>query len=231
MSSSIHQDLQSQLLQIDNLTFSIASVFLWLAIGTSCFIIFSIIVPLFRNYETFQKKAEFVCYFTGMLHAAVSSSLGYYGIYYTCDGWEQGKTPINDEYCLTHPKDIHYKLLLHTAGFLIYDLIIYGALVGAKGTLANQTYIHHVLGASGFYLTLYTEDVTVLHGVMSLLLEASTVFLDLRWFVYEFKVTNPIIPLLNTGGLFVAYLSSRVFFQTYISFYIAYPRFYEIWVL
>lgn len=102
---------------------------------------------------------------------------------------------------------------------------------GAKGTLATQTFIHHILGASGFYLTLYTEDVPVVFGVMSLLLEASTVFLDLRWFIYEFKITNTLIPLLNTGSLFIAYLFSRVFYQTYISFFIAYPHFYRGWVL
>lgn len=158
-----------------------------------------------------------------MLHAIVSTSLGYYGIFYTCDGWEQGKTPLNDENCLINPKDIHYKLLLHTAGFLIYDLILYGLLVGAKGTLAVQTFIHHILGASGFYLTLYTEDVPVVFGVLSLLLEASTVFLDLRWFIYEFKIKNTLVPLLNTGSLFIAYLFSRIFFQSYISFVIAYP--------
>ena len=100
-----------------------------MAIGCLCYLIFIVVVPLFRSYETSQKRAEFICYFTGMLHAVASTSLGYYGLFYTCEGWEQGRTPLNDEKCLLNPKDIHYKLLLHTAGFLIYDLLLYAFLV------------------------------------------------------------------------------------------------------
>ena len=110
-------------------------------------------------------------------------------------------------------------------------MIIYGIFVGAKGTLALQTFIHHVLGASGFYLTLYTEGVPATFGVMSLLLEASTIFLDLRWFIFEFKLQDTVLQLINTGCIFFSYLFARIFFQSYISFVLAYPNFYKSWVL
>lgn len=84
--------------------------------------------------------------------------------------------------------------------------------------------IHHILGSSSFFLTFYTEDVPVVFGVLSLALEVSTIFLDLRWFTFEFKIPGTLIPLINSSLLTISYLVFRVFYQTYIGFVIAYPQ-------
>ena len=133
---------------------------------------------------------EFVLYWTGLVHAVVATYASWYCYYYTCDNWEQGITPINDEKCLVTAKDIHYKMILNSSSYLVYDFICYFFIVQAKGALATQTYIHHILGSLSFYLTLYTEGVPVVFGALSLSLEASSVFLNIRWFTFEFKIKN-----------------------------------------
>ena len=133
------------------------------------------------------------------------------------------------------PLDIWYTILSYTALLCKFSIFLNHHLFffcsQAQGTLAYQTYIHHLLGFTGFYLTLYTEGIPVIFGVMSLSLEASTIFLNLRWFTFEFKVKGTTIPLINSTMLFLAYFFARMIFQTYISFWLAYPNFYKTWIL
>ena len=100
----------------------------------------------------------------------------------------------------------------------------------AKGELANQTFIHHILGSSSFYMTFYTEDVPVIFGVLSLALEVSTVFLNIRWFTFEFKIPGTLIPLINSGLLTISYFIFRILFQSYIGFWIAYPQAWKLFI-
>ena len=174
-----------------------------------------------------EKKLEFTAYFTGSLHALLSTMAAFYGIFMSCDGYEKGVTPINDYTCLSKPKDIHYKIVIFTATYLVYDFILYFGLVGPKGTLAKQTFIHHVMGASGMYITIYTGGVPVVFSVISLVIEFSSIFANLRWFTFEFKVKSVIWPAINSGLLFLTYLAFRIIFQTYIAFKLCYPWIYQ----
>ena len=103
-------------------------------------------------------------------------------------------------------------MLFNTAGYLVYDFLLFYFVVQARGTLATQTFIHHTMGATGFYLVAYCQDVTVIFGVMTLAVEISTIFLNLRWFTFEFNIKNPIIPAVNSGMLFITYFFGRILF-------------------
>lgn len=153
--------------------------------------------------------------------------MAYYSMFYTCDGWEKGVTPLNDFDCMSHPKDIHYKIVLFTAGFLVYDFILYFWLVGAQGTLAKQTFVHHVLGASGFYITIYTGNVPTVYTSISLFVESSSVFANIRWFTFAFKVKSVIAPAINSALLFLSYFFFRIIFHTYITFKYSIPWVYQ----
>ena len=63
--------------------------------------------------------------------------------------------------------------------------------------------------------------------MISLSLEASTVFLNMRYFTFEFKITNSLIPLINSSLLFVTYFAFRVAFQSYLSYSISTPEYWR----
>ena len=215
------------LLSLDHFTFSIVTIGLWMLFGFFSYVIFGLTLQTFNNYEKFTKKIEFVLYWTGLVHAFIATYASYYSLYYACEGWQQGKTPLNTNECFTEPVDIFYKFILNSASYLVYDFLAFYFIVQAKGTLANQTYIHHILSALSLYLTLYTDGPCVTFGALSLLMEASSIFLNFRWFTFEFKVTNTLVPLVNSIFLFVVYLIVRIFYQTYISFGFGYYHFYH----
>ena len=164
----------------------------------------------------------------GFIHGCLSTYLGFYSLYYTCDGWEEGKTALDNIDCFWNPKDIHYKIMLNSAGYLIFDFILYFFLVGATGTLANQTYAHHILATLGFFTCCYIKEFGVVFSCISLVLELSTIFLNIRWFTFEFKIESKIVPLVNSSLLTISYIIVRIIYQTYISFTIAYPWSYKM---
>jgi len=83
---------------------------------------------------------------------------------------------------------IHYKVLFFSGSYFVYDFIIYYFIVQAKGALAIQTYVHHILAMTSFWLSAYTEGPPVVIGVCSMCVELSTIFINLRWFTFEFKI-------------------------------------------
>ena len=117
--------------------------------------------------------------------------------------------------------------MLFTANFLVYDFILYFWLVGASGTLAKQTFVHHVLGASGFYITIYTGNVPTVFTAVTLLIESSSIFANLRWFTFEFKVKSLIPNVINSSLLFVCYFVFRILFQTWMTFKFSFPWVYQ----
>ena len=122
-----------------------------------------------------------------------------------------------------YPKDVHKKILLNSAAYLLYDFTIYYFIVGANDWLAYQTYAHHILGALSFYLAMYTGSITVLIGNLTLLMEASTIFLNIRWYSFELNIKNLNFAMINSGLLFLTYFFTRILFQNYFSFKFSYP--------
>ena len=148
-------NLTKEISGINNVTFTCLNTLAWATLGIQMYYILGLFLPTFKNYKTEKQRYEFVSYTVGLIHGIISTGLGFYTIFYTCDGWEQGITPINDQFCVGNAKDIHFKIMLNSCGYLIFDFILYFFLVGASGSLAYQTYAHHVLAATGFMSACY----------------------------------------------------------------------------
>lgn len=88
--------------------------------------------------------------------------------------------------------------------------------------MAYQTYIHHIMGSTGFYMTLYTQGVTASFGVMSLVIEFSTIFLNTRWFCYELGLSETTFSVVNQFAVLISYTLIRVVYQFYVSFCFCY---------
>ena len=80
----------------------------------------------------------------------------------------------------------------------------------ATGALAYQTYAHHILGAGGFLTAYYAPRTCLVFGCVSLSLEASTVFLNIRWFTFECGYNSELLGLINSGSLFISYIIVRI---------------------
>jgi len=119
-----------------------------------------------------------------MIHSVISTVLAFYVLIYGCE--DTNVSAFFDNKCFEKPRDIHYKVCLVSAGYLIYDFIIYFFVVKAVGEVAVQTYIHHIMASSGFLMTLYNRDISATYGCMSLGIEGSSLFLNIRYFMYEF---------------------------------------------
>ena len=117
--------------------------------------------------------------------------------------------------------------MLNSTGYLIYDFCLYYFLVGASGTLAMQTYGHHILASTGFLLCCYIKDFSIVYSVICITVELSTIFLNIRWFTFELQVKNTIFPLVNSTLLFISYFIVRILFHNYVSFKFAYPWLYN----
>lgn len=58
---------------------------------------------------------------------------------------------------------------------------------------------------------------------MTLATEASSFFVNLRWFFFELGINNKILHLTNSCMLFLSYFAIRIVFHSYISYKVAYP--------
>lgn len=101
-------------------------------------------------------------------------------------------------------------MILNSAGYLVYDFIISFFIVKGTGIIAYQTYCHHVLAAIAFYIVCYTEGAPVMVSVLTLAVEASTVFLNLRWFTFELNIESSVVPAINSILIFTSYLVMRI---------------------
>jgi hypothetical protein len=56
---------------------------MWAVIAYVSFQVFEITFETFKAYKTVEKKVEFVTYWIGMVHGAISTYLAYFAIFYT----------------------------------------------------------------------------------------------------------------------------------------------------
>jgi len=54
--------------------------------------------------------------------------------------------------------------------------------------------------------------------------------LDIRWFIFEFGINHPFVQFLNSGLLFISYFIFRIIYHTYISFLVAWPWSYTLFI-
>ena len=114
----------SQIEKMDNFTFSFIVVISWTIIGATCFNLFGRFVETFKNLDKKEKKFEFLCYFTGTIHASISTCGGIYSYFYACNG-------LKNFDCIENPTALQTKVVLFTASFMVYDFFLYYWLVNA----------------------------------------------------------------------------------------------------
>ena len=86
--------------------------------------------------------------------------------------------------------ETEFRVVLNTSGYLVFDFICYYFIVKAKGTLAIQTYLHHIIGFTAYYSTIYTGGSSMKMAIITLSVEVSTIFINLRWFMFELKTQS-----------------------------------------
>ena len=202
----------------------------WCIKGFICFHLLNLISETYRNYKHSHEKWLFTTYFTAMTHSAISFCFAVYSINYMCDGWEKGNNPLNSVECVLYPKTDHYHILGFSTGYLIYDFFVYWFLCPQTSSLAYQTYVHHILGASGFLCSFYAPRTSIVFGCTSLIMELTGIFLNFRWFTFECNFKSKYIPILNVLIIFITYFLTRIIGQWYLSLTICYPHFYTNWV-
>jgi hypothetical protein len=84
----VHIDyITSELAKIDNLTFAIGCIVFWCSTAYFFALVLGATCQTYNDYSSNKQRAEFICHFTGLVHAIQSTGLAYYGIFYTCKGW------------------------------------------------------------------------------------------------------------------------------------------------
>lgn len=79
------------------------------------------------------------------------------------------------------------------------------------------TYLHHILGITGFLASLLTKhDFFLVGAVGTQIVEISTPFMHYRQFLFIHKKDDSIIQTINSGLFFLTFLISRIFYQFYL---------------
>ena len=75
---------------------------------------------------------------------------------------------------------------------------------------------HHVVAIVTFYQTLSFMDFAVVFGVMLLVVEVSTIFMNVRWLLFEHGYGQSTAYAVNAILLFVAFILTRIIYMPYI---------------
>lgn len=100
--------------------------------------------------------------------------------------------------------------------------------VRPTGNNAFQVYVHHGFFIPAFYASGFMNDLCSTYMLMILWLEMTSIFLNIRYMCFEWKMDTTIYAQINSLALFVSYTIFRVCFQTYISFYFFYWGYFNV---
>ena len=100
---------------------------------------------------------------------------------------------------------------------------------GYTDSLTQIMHVHHIVAAVLCYMCFYIQGMPAVVTVLSLVLEVSTIFINLKWLLFEFKLGETAIYELNKICFFFSYLFARIIFQSFLSFGFIYPEFYRMW--
>ena len=89
---------------------------------------------------------------------------------------------LSDDVCLMQVDKDHVRALLITSSYLTYDFIVQYFLVADFGPLGVQTMVHHVIVPLGTLSGIITGYGVTAVGMILLLVEISTIFLNYRSF-------------------------------------------------
>lgn len=125
---------------------------------------------------------------------------------------EDSQTVFNSDKCINTVRYVHIWALLNTCGNFIQDFFWIYFVYEGRSSLDYQTYAHHIVATTTFYQTLYFMDFCVVFGVMLLFTEASTIFVNIRWFMFTYGDTSSIWYAVNALTAFVVFFVCRIMF-------------------
>jgi len=152
---------------LDYVHFILVDLSLWCAFGLISHMLLTCLVKKYRTYPKFEDQMEFLNYFGSLFNAVMSIYIGYWAMFKSCDGWENGVNMFNSETCIKNAKPIHIKICLNTGSYMLVDYILFAILAKQKGPLATQIKIHHILSVIIFYATIETESAPAAFGCMA----------------------------------------------------------------
>ena len=79
-----------------------------------------------------------------------------------------------------------------------------------------------------YWLSWETQQAVAPYGVLALLLEFSNIFIQFRWFIFEYQIKSTAVAFINSALLFLSYFVFRIVYHSYISFWLAWPYSYEL---
>ena len=143
----------------------------------------------YRNLASDSLRAEFAQYACSFIHSNSSIILVCLCIYSICGTDEitdERLTAFNSDQCFMTATNLHVWTMFHTAAYFVLDLIV--SLVGVKrhNLLDKQMYIHHILGFTSFYFSLYFMGYLVVTCVLLLMTELTSTYITIRWYMYTY---------------------------------------------
>ena len=96
------------------------------------------------------------------------------------------------------------------------DLFHVAFVIQGRTALDYQTIAHHIVAIVTFYQTLYFMDFAVVFGVMLLVIEISTIFMNIRWLLFEHGYGQSTAYAINALFLFFFFILTRMIYQPYI---------------
>ena len=131
---------------------------------------------------TLRERHEYRMQWNAFFHAIFATWFSIYCAFYTCG---DGKTFFNDEQCRLVPRNSHVWTCFFTAAYLTVETCFIVFKVGMTTPIDKQTFLHHVIAFSNYYIAFWKQDFTITIGAMFIFLEISTPFVCMRWILFH----------------------------------------------
>lgn len=155
--------------------------------------------------ETYRKNQHLQIEWNTRINSCLYCPMCTMGVFYIF--WKEWPLIIHDIFLVTFDGTV---LISVMTGYLMGDLLICIYAV-AKGQMSNPwgTLVHHTMGIVCFLASLYNFTGYVL-CLMMLATEASTVFLNIRWYLYHCEYANTTLYKLNGIVMTIVFFTFRV---------------------
>lgn len=158
-----------------------------------------------KNFVRSLNEKAFVNYVSRLVsnvHAVVATVLGFYCIYHT---------PLTSANLVYSSMHMHMVALFITAGYLCYDLL--NMLRNWDALMDNTMVVHHLVCLTSFIVGVVYGRGNLIQ-VAFLVNEASTPFLNQRWFLLEAGKKNTAFYKVNLGLFALTFVAFRVVWNT-----------------
>ena len=156
-----------------------------------------------------KQRVEYRQYLISTIHASISTSLASISIFYLC---APGQTIFNSHECLVTPRNLHIYVIAHSCAYFIVDASLSCFLRQSFTKVDFQMYAHHALSCIGLLTCRALGGFAPVIGVALLFIEVSTIFVNIRWFLYQHGLDRLMIAQMNTVCGAVVFLFGRVTF-------------------